>query len=627
MARALASSMSLALLALVAGCQALPLVEPPQPVARAAARLELRWPAAGRRALLGVTPTKQARITIQGAGITQPIVRDVPITPGAEAAATLVEIPTGLLRLVTVQFLTDAGAVVDGLHFGGYGDIEPGVVRLALSERSTLYHDVYLAWQARYGAPASSSLSTTVLESVVNDLLERFRVPSPRLVDVGAVADALKEATTKNLPAPQEAWVSKPAYVSVGFLDFPSGTGVAVSVNDAISAPVVSLRGEPVLLGPIAPRAEDYTLRLTPLAANVGPDLAPQEVPFRVSQEALAPRMPSMTFSRSSVGDRLPVRVGGGMCLTLGGGAERLYMLGGLEQPAGMAPGITGEPRVAAATEAYRYTRAGKWEPANPLPTSFPWFGAGVAAVGDKIYVFGGQVAGLGTDRVHVVDAAGAAPATMLDAPLTLSQQRYPKAPTVLLSECAAARLGDQILVAGGYTHIPNRPDIDPEPFTEMLAFLPASGTFEPNPPPGLPEGSERASPASAVVGSDWYLLGGWNGNGPSGLVHRFSSGAWQEVAPMPTPRAHAAAVVVAGKVWVIGGEERNDVPSRAVEVYDPATDTWTLRAPLRTARLRPAAGAMDGGKRIVVAGGLTGTHVSELGLPLPADATEELTP
>jgi hypothetical protein len=592
------------------------------------ARLELRWPApASRRALLGVTPTKQARITIQGAGIAQPIVRDVPIAMGGSPAATLVEVPTGLMRLVTVRFLTDAGAVVDGIHFGGYDDIDAGVSRLTLSERSTLYHDVYLEWQARYAATAKSPLSAQVIEAVVNDLLERFRVASPRLVDVAAVAAALNEVTTKNLPAVKEEWVAKPAYLSVGFLDFPSGTGVAVSVNDAISAPVVSMRGEPVVLGPIAPRAQDYTLRLTPLATNVGPDLAPQEVPFRVSQEALAPRMPSMTFSRSTAGDKLPVRVGGGMCLTLGGTEERLYVLGGLEQPAGMAPGITGEPRVAKATEAYRYTRSGKWTSANALPASFPWFGAGVAAVDSKIYVFGGQVGGMGIDRVHVVDTAGSGAATLLDAPMTISQQRYPKAPTVLLSECAAARLGDQILVAGGYTQIKNRPDIDPEPFTEMLAFLPASGTFEANPPPGLPEGSERASPASAVVGSDWYLLGGWNGNGPSGLVHRFTGGTWQAKAAMPTPRAHATAVVVGGKIWVIGGEERNDVPSRAVEVYDPATDTWTLRAPLRTARVRPAAGAVEGGKKIVVAGGLTGTHVSDLGLPLPADATEELTP
>ncbi|MEB3220657.1 MAG: kelch repeat-containing protein [Candidatus Sericytochromatia bacterium] len=633
MPRLVVSSLSLALLALATGCQRAPMVEPPRPEAPAlgTARLELRWPAwVGQRTLLGVRPTAKARITIQGSGIAEPIVQDVPIAMGSTPAATIFQVPVGVLRLFTLRFLTDAGTVLEGLHYGGYAEVQPGVVRLTLSDRSTVCHDVYLDWLTRYGAGAASPLSTEVVESVVNDTLDNFRVPSPRLLDVSAVALALKDATTKNLPVPKEEWVARPGFVSVGFLDFPSGTPVAVSVNDAISAPVVSLRGEPVVLGPIAPSAQDYTLRLTPLAGNLGSDLAPQDVPFRVSQEALTPKMPSMSFSRSTPGDPLPGRLGGGMCLGLGGTEDGLVMLGGLEQPNSVAPGITGEARVGRATEALRYTRAGKWQRANPLPATFPWFGAGVAAVGSKVYVFGGQVAGMGIDRVHVVDTAGTTAATQLDAPLTISQDRYPKAATVLLSECAAAALNGRIFVAGGYTHLPNRPDIDPEPFTEMLSFVPESGSFEPNPPPGLPEGTERASPASAVLGSNWYLIGGWNGNGPMRLVQRFGGTDWEAMALMPTARAHATAVVHDGKIWVIGGEERNDVPSRAVEVYDPATNAWTLRAPLRTPRLRPAAGvvrAADGTARIVVAGGLTGTHVTDLGLPLPANATEELKP
>ena len=98
----------------------------------------------------------------------------------------------------------------------------------------------------------------------------------------------------------------------------------------------------------------------------------------------------------------------------------------------------------------------------------------------------------------------------------------------------------------------------------------------------------------------------------------------------MPTPRSHAAAVVLDGKIWVIGGEERHGAPSRAVEVYDPAADAWTIRAPLKTPRSLPAAADVKGGDnkpRIVVAGGVYGMEAARLGLPIPADKVEELVP
>jgi len=82
----------------------------------------------------------------------------------------------------------------------------------------------------------------------------------------------------------------------------------------------------------------------------------------------------------------------------------------------------------------------------------------------------------------------------------------------------------------------------------------------------------------------------------------------WRERSPMPTPRNHAAIGVVNGKIYVIGGRVGAAFISLAsdtsvVEVYDPATDTWGApRARMPTTRSALAAGVYGG--RIYVAGG-----------------------
>jgi len=76
----------------------------------------------------------------------------------------------------------------------------------------------------------------------------------------------------------------------------------------------------------------------------------------------------------------------------------------------------------------------------------------------------------------------------------------------------------------------------------------------------------------------------------------------------MPTPRNHATAGAVNGKIYVIGGRigaafigvaSNTDV----VEEYDPASDTWgAVRARMPSARSATASGVYNG--RIYVTGG-----------------------
>lgn len=69
--------------------------------------------------------------------------------------------------------------------------------------------------------------------------------------------------------------------------------------------------------------------------------------------------------------------------------------------------------------------------------------------------------------------------------------------------------------------------------------------------------------------------------------VYDIASDRWQTLdAPLPTPRAGAAAVVVDGELVVLGGESAGQVPGHSeVEAYAPAAARWRSLAPLPRGR------------------------------------------
>lgn len=119
------------------------------------------------------------------------------------------------------------------------------------------------------------------------------------------------------------------------------------------------------------------------------------------------------------------------------------------------------------------------------------------------------------------------------------------------------------------------------------------------------------------------YQIGGYERNtfDPTGAVRIYDieSGEWSEGEPMPTPRGSIAIAVVDGLIHTIGGTvmdkvhvHEHDNPAagddRSVgthEVYDPANDTWTRRAPMPTARNHHGAAVVD--QRIHVFAGRVG--------------------
>jgi N-acetylneuraminic acid mutarotase len=88
----------------------------------------------------------------------------------------------------------------------------------------------------------------------------------------------------------------------------------------------------------------------------------------------------------------------------------------------------------------------------------------------------------------------------------------------------------------------------------------------------------------------------------------------WAQKADMPTPRWTQTSAVVNGKIYVIGGEPSEPsggVGLSSVEEYDPATDTWTIKADMPTGRrdFVGSSAVVDG--KIYVIGGWDGSTIS----------------
>ncbi len=187
------------------------------------------------------------------------------------------------------------------------------------------------------------------------------------------------------------------------------------------------------------------------------------------------------------------------------------------------------------------------------------------------------------------------------------------------LGEIVGAVVGNKWYVMGGYDGIAVMPqgvvteyDASSETWTAKKNML-------------IP-----AHHAAAVeLGGKVYVFGGFVGRAgaigwqpiANALVYDPATDSWKDLAPMPTARGSAAAVVVDGKIYVIGGAHANipgkpgteplwvgvpQIVTGVVEEYDPAANTWRTRSPMPTGRNHFFAGVVDG--KIYAINGRLGT-------------------
>ena len=133
------------------------------------------------------------------------------------------------------------------------------------------------------------------------------------------------------------------------------------------------------------------------------------------------------------------------------------------------------------------------------------------------------------------------------------------------------------------------------------------------------PMPTERTGVATGVIAGKLYVVGGALSTGElTNIVEVYDPslnpplGTWSTMAPstsIPTNRIYASAGVIGGKLYVVGGCISSGSSfdcgigvTNILEVYDPATNTWTTKAPMPTARAAMATGVIAG--KLYVAGG-----------------------
>jgi len=248
----------------------------------------------------------------------------------------------------------------------------------------------------------------------------------------------------------------------------------------------------------------------------------------------------------------------------------------------------------------------GKWVKLAPFPEPAEEV-VGVAA-GGRLYVFCGLApGGKAIGMVYEYDPA-------------IDKWAKKKLMPLLSHHVAFTEYRGKIYAFGGFVPQPPGP----------LAWVPVDNAWEYDPAAdswkalaSMP--TRRGSPVAAVAGDKIYVIGGATTPPGSketavnparphvslGTVEEYDppTNSWRQRNSMPTPRNHATAGVVNGKIYVIGGRVGNAFITAGssnvdtVEEYDPATDTWgSARAKTPSARSAMASGVYGG--RIYVTGG-----------------------
>jgi N-acetylneuraminic acid mutarotase len=105
-----------------------------------------------------------------------------------------------------------------------------------------------------------------------------------------------------------------------------------------------------------------------------------------------------------------------------------------------------------------------------------------------------------------------------------------------------------------------------------------------------------------AAINGVLYAVGGFSSRGASalGTVEAYdpTTNTWTAKASMPTARGYLGVAAIGGILFAVGGGPdpgNNSGALATVEAYDPATDTWTTKAPMPTARTLLGVGAING--------------------------------
>jgi non-specific serine/threonine protein kinase len=130
-------------------------------------------------------------------------------------------------------------------------------------------------------------------------------------------------------------------------------------------------------------------------------------------------------------------------------------------------------------------------------------------------------------------------------------------------TEVAAARLGDEIVVVGGYL-------ADGRSTGRVDAYSPRMRLWR-----RLPDLPVRVNHAMAAASRGrLYVLGGY---GAKRSAFAFSDGRWRRLRQLPAPRAAAGAAIVGERLYVVGGVTAPGRLAPRMLVLDLRTGRWSF--------------------------------------------------
>jgi N-acetylneuraminic acid mutarotase len=231
-------------------------------------------------------------------------------------------------------------------------------------------------------------------------------------------------------------------------------------------------------------------------------------------------------------------------------------------------------------------------------PASYDEWSTGSAMLTPR-RAFGGMIAG----KLYVAGGWSSTPfpydlLEVYDPSANSWQQKAPM-PTAR-SDAAAAVLDGKLYVVGGW-------DAANTPLASLQIYDPASNTWTTGAP--LPRG--RGYPAASAANGKLYVFGGLTGPSQSYAVadvdiYDPATDSWSTGAQMMAPRYVASAATLNGVIYVVAGYNAQHGYGEGlatVEVYDPATDSWSSGPSLNYRRGQtPALAALEG--KLYAAGG-----------------------
>jgi hypothetical protein len=290
------------------------------------------------------------------------------------------------------------------------------------------------------------------------------------------------------------------------------------------------------------------------------------------------------------------------------------------------------------------------WTNMTPMPISRTQFG--ISEYKNKIYVIGGHddISVIATPEMNYeFDMVTGANEVYNPATDTWETKASMPTPRNYLD---ANTVGDRIFLIGGLSqqkleypkteHISNITEVY-DPTTDMWATM-------------APIPTAVWGYASAVVNGKIYIISGWKGDSSashSGVGSALSSevqifdpetNSWTHGRPIPTPVALAAAGATTGvyapkRIYVIGGSPAVTAPGQggtnATQVYNPETNSWSIGAPMPTARYNLGVAVVDDILFAVGGASFSLTAVNEqytpfgygtVGSPSPSPSVPELT-